>query len=88
MKKTKILVVTLIAGFALHRPALCQSNAADASIANSNLVYGTLLSNVIKLSTEPETGTNAVPGNAPASNAPATTPGVNESTSGAMTSNC
>jgi len=60
MKTTKILVVTLLAGFALHRPALCQSNATDASPVESNPAYGAMVSNVIKLSTAGETSTNAI----------------------------
>ena len=37
MKKTKILVATLLAGFVLHQLALCQTNATDANppVANA-----------------------------------------------------
>jgi type II secretory pathway component GspD/PulD (secretin) len=69
MKKTKMFVVALLAGFALHQPALCQINATDASPtaagaastnlpaapAASNDVYALMTSNVVKLSTD--TGT-------------------------------
>jgi type II secretory pathway component GspD/PulD (secretin) len=68
MKKTKTLVVTLLAGFILYQLALCQTNAADAtptvpggtaaSPATSNDVYSLMVSNVIKLSTTGETSTN------------------------------
>ena len=34
MKKTKILVVTLLAGFVLHQTALCQTNVTAANRAN------------------------------------------------------
>ena len=43
MKETKILVATLIAGFVLHQPALCQTNAPGASPADV-AVTATILS--------------------------------------------
>jgi len=87
MKKTKIIVVTMLVGFALHRPALCQSNATDASLAESNLLYGAMVSNVIKMSTAGETSTNAAASIVAETNSPATNTGSNEPASGAITSN-
>ena len=87
MKKTKIIVVTMLVGFALHRLALCQSNATDASLTESNLLYGAMVSNVIKMSTAGETSTNAAASIVAETNSPATNTGSNEPASGAMTSN-
>jgi type II secretory pathway component GspD/PulD (secretin) len=78
MRKTKILVVTLLAGFILHQLALCQTGAADsrptaAGPATSNDVYGSMVSNVIKLST-----TGNPPANAPAGAPPKMAEGSNQ----------
>jgi type II secretory pathway component GspD/PulD (secretin) len=83
MKKTKILVVTLLAGCLLHQTAWCQTNAsasaaptvangAAASPATSNDVYGVMFSNVVTLSTASGTGANA------AGTSPATAEGSNQ----------
>lgn len=37
MKKTKILVVTLLAGFVMHQLALCQTSATDASPTDASV---------------------------------------------------
>jgi type II secretory pathway component GspD/PulD (secretin) len=88
MKKTKILVVTLLAGFVLHQTAWCQTNTTNtaptvaggvvANPAASNGVYAAMVSNVVKFST---TDTKAV------SNAPATIVGGNNPTAGSTMSN-
>jgi type II secretory pathway component GspD/PulD (secretin) len=56
MKKTKILVVTLLAGFVLHQSALCQTSASDA---NPTAASGA--------STNPPAGNLAGGGNQPVS---------------------
>jgi len=76
MKNTKILVVTLLAGFTLHHLALSQTNATDvsptdASGGTSNIVAGT--SNITVGTSE--------------SNAPAALTGTNEPASGVIMGN-
>ncbi len=85
MKKTKILLATLLAGFVLHQTAWCETNAtagtaptvvggAAAGPATSNDVYAVMFSNVVALSTTRGTSANAA-GSAAESNVPATTTG-------------
>ena len=98
MKKTKLLVVILLAGIILHQTAWCQTNTttgatptvaggATASPATSNDVYGVMFSNVVALSTTSGTGTNAAGAIASNSNGP--TPGgtmmTNVATTGSST---
>jgi len=95
MKKTKLVVVTLLAGLVLHQPVLCQSRAADAgptgagganpssNPAVSNDVYGLMLSNVVKLSADP----GAVPAAEAGGNQPVTIAASNEPASSVSMSN-
>jgi type II secretory pathway component GspD/PulD (secretin) len=94
MKKTKILAVTLLAGFALHQLALCQTNATDASPtdagaaatnpAASSMTEGTNQSVSITASNE---STGIVVADTGGSNTPMTLSESNQPVSSVSTSN-
>jgi type II secretory pathway component GspD/PulD (secretin) len=93
MKKTKILVVTLLAGIVLHQTAWCQTNAtADATVAVSITVSNASATGPSPTMTEggaPSTGINAgatsgnVIASASESNAPVSSASTNNEIAGA-----
>ena len=93
MKKTKILVVTLLAGIVLHQTAWCQTNAtADATVTVSITVSNASATGPSPTMTEggaPSTGINAgatsgnVIASASESNAPASSASTNNEIAGA-----
>ncbi len=66
MNNINRIAITLIAGFLLQQPVLSQTNTGDA-----NAVTDSMVSNVIKLSTSPDTNAAANPSATPASAQPA-----------------
>ena len=76
MNKIKTLVVTMLAGFALHQMALCQTNIAGINPAPANDVSGVMASNVVISSTA--AGASPATAEAGGTNAPPALAGTNE----------
>jgi len=86
MKITKLIVVTLLAGFVLHQPAFCQGNAADAgpsAAGGAQPSSNPAVSNDVQLSASP----GALPVAGGGGNQPVTITASNEPVSSVSVSN-
>jgi type II secretory pathway component GspD/PulD (secretin) len=80
MKETKILVATLIAGFVLHQPALCQTNTPGASPAEAGVT-------ATNLSASDAAGVGSQPVSITASNEPVASVSMSNASPNMLVSN-